>query len=248
MLWIGPRLGAVERACMRSVLRQGHRITLWTYGRVDGVPEWVETADAADVLPEAQIVCHKDGSPSLFSNRFRYELQRRGAGAWLDADIYLVRPLPETPLLLAREDEYWINPAVLRLPQDSPLLAPLLACFEERTVPFWLPWRARMAAHWRLWRTGRSGLGLMPWGVAGPKALTALSRAHGLAAATCAPEVFNPVHWEEAEWILCPGRRLEDRIGTATVGVHLWNEKIRCFKNSVAPPGSVLERLQREGA
>jgi hypothetical protein len=248
MLWIGPALGPVERACMRSVLRQGHKVTLWTYGHVDEVPDGVETADAGSVLPEAAIVRHKNGSPSLFSNRFRYALQRRGAGAWLDADVYLLRPLPEAPLLLALEDERWINPAVLRLPSDSPLLGPLLALFEERTVPFWLPPRARIAARWRLWRTGRSNLGLMPWGVAGPKALTALARRHGLAAQALPAEAFNPVHWSEAGWILDPAQGMEDRVGPGTIGLHLWNEKIKGFKDAPAPAGSFLARLQREGA
>jgi hypothetical protein len=248
MLWIGASLGAVERACMRSVLRQGHRLVLWTYGPVGKVPEGVVRADAARVLPEAQIVRHRNGSPSLFSNKFRYELQRRSLGLWLDADVYLLRPVPGDETLLALEDDRWINPAVLRLPPDSPLLAPLLALFEEKEVPWWLPWRARVAARLRLWRTGRTGLALMPWGVAGPKALTAMAGRHGLAAGALPAEAFNPVHWSEADWILDPARRMEDLVGPGTIGLHLWNEKIRGYKDAPAPAGSFLERLQREGA
>src|SRR5690349_7920416 len=32
-LWIGESLGAVERACLRSVLRQGHSLALYCYDR-----------------------------------------------------------------------------------------------------------------------------------------------------------------------------------------------------------------------
>jgi hypothetical protein len=248
MLWIGAPLGPVERACMRSVLRQGHRLVLWTYGSVANVPDGVEAADAAQILPEDRIVRHQSGSPALFANWFRYELQRRGEGLWIDADLYLLRPVPDDALLLAREDSNWINNSILRLPADSPLLLPLIELFEERTVPWWLPYRPRAAAWWRLLRTGRSGLAQMPWGAAGPKALTALARRHGYLDRALPAEVFHPVHWSEADWVLDPKQRLEDWAGPATIGIHLWNEKIKGIKNAPAPAGSFLERLQREGA
>jgi hypothetical protein len=34
----------------------------------------------------------------------------------------------------------------------------------------------------------------------------------------------------------------------ATVTVHLWNERIKHFKEKPAPKGSFLARLQQEGA
>ena len=70
-LWIGPRLGAVERACLISVLRQGHPLRLWCYSVPESVPPGIELADAETVLPAASIIRHRDGSPSLFANRFR---------------------------------------------------------------------------------------------------------------------------------------------------------------------------------
>jgi hypothetical protein len=36
-------------------------------------------------------------------------------------------------------------------------------------------------------------------------------------------------------------------IGDGTVAIHLWNYCISSFKNQTAPPGSFLDRLQREG-
>src|SRR5438094_244346 len=172
-LWIGSRLGAVERACMLSVLRQGHPLRLWCYDGLDGVPPGIQLADAADVLPASSIIRHSEGSPSLFSNRFRYELQRRGLGPWIDADVYLLRPIPDRDYLFAWEDGERINGSVLRLPGDSPLIPALLDLFEERSIPPWLTWRERMAARWRLVTTGRTDLPRMPWGSTGPHALTA---------------------------------------------------------------------------
>src|SRR5262245_41766923 len=136
MLWIGPALGPLERACMNSVRRQGHRLVLWCYEEPRHVPDGVELADAAEILPRHRLIRHRSGSVSLFSNLFRYELQRRGLGTWLDCDVYLLKPLDgESPYLLVEEVPGTINSAVLRTPPDSPLLPPLIALFEERIVP-----------------------------------------------------------------------------------------------------------------
>jgi hypothetical protein len=246
-MWIGPRLGAVERACVRSILRAGHELILYCYAEPDGVPDGVTLADAAEVLPEDQIVRHHTGSVSLFSNRFRYELMRRGAGTWVDLDTYLVAPLPLQPLLLTRETDDVLSNSPLRLPSDSPMLPELLVPFEERKVPSWLPWRPRAAAYWRLWRSGRTGIAEMPWGTLGPRALTHAAKRHGAFELALPREQFNPVHWTEADWILDPQRTLDDVVTPRTAAVHLYNERIRAFKDDPAPPGSFLERLQREG-
>jgi hypothetical protein len=248
-LWIGPRLGAVERACLRSVLAQGHKPTLWCYDRPEGIPEGVTVADAATILPRDSVIAHRSGSVALFANHFRYELQRRGLGFWLDSDVYLLSPLTGLPdHVFAWTDSDHINTAVLRLPPSCPMIAPLLEIFEEQHVPAWLPLRAKLPAWWRLKRTGRSGLSEMPWGSAGPLAFTWLARRTGLDALAMAPAVFYPMHWSRAAWIADPGIQLEEVVTPETRAVHLWNELIKGFKDASAPRGSFLSRLQAEGA
>ena len=248
-LWIGPRLGLLERACLRSVLRQGHRLTLYCYEVPEGVPEGVEIADAGTIVPRSRVIRHRGGSASLFSNLFRYELQRRGLGTWVDADVYLLAPLDgESDYLLGCEAPGVINGAVLRLPADSPLLPPLIALFDEGEVPSWLPWRARLAARLRLAARGRTGLADMPWGTAGPKALSCLAARFGVADRALPVEVLYPVPWQEADWIVDPAASLDRKTGPRTVAVHLWNERIKAVKDRPAPPGSFLARLQAEGA
>lgn len=248
-LWIGPRLGAVERACLRSALRHGHRLRLYCYRPPEGVPAGVELCDAAGIVAESRIVRHQSGSVALFSNLFRYELQRRGLGTWIDCDLYLLAPLDGArPYLFGYEGGGLINCAVLRTPPDSPLLAPLIRLFDEIDVPFWLPWRARWAARRRLWRTGRTGLSHMPWGSVGPKALTALARRHGIERLALDRDVLYPVPYTRAGWIRDPTVTLEEVVAPSTVAVHLWNECIKDFKDEPAPPGSFLARLQQEGA
>jgi len=247
-LWIGERIGAVERACMRSVLRQGHKLALYAYDVPEGVPVGVELRDAAAIVPRQRILRHRGGSVALFSNLFRYQLLRRGLGTWVDSDLYLLRPLDnEADHLFGREASGRIGTAVLRLPPDSPLLPPLIGMFDEKKVMPWVSGRARLAARWRLATTGRVGLERLPWGSCGPQAVTWLARRHGVDRYAAAPEVYYPVAWQEAAWILEPGRRIEEPGTEATVAVHLWNERIRGFKEAPAPAGSVLAQLQEEG-
>jgi hypothetical protein len=247
-LWIGPRLGPVERACLKSVLKRGHSLALYCYGEPDGVPDGVELRDASEIIPRHRIIRHKTGSVALFANWFRYELQRRHAGTWVDCDVYLLAPLDgDSPCLFGEEAPGKINNGVLRLPPDSPLLPPLVALFEERSVPPWLPLRSRMAAHLRLWHRGRSGLAAMPWGSAGPNALSYLVRRHGMGDFALPPEILYPSPWQDALWIADPARSLDQVVTERTVAVHLWNERIKHVKNRPAPPGSFLARLQDEG-
>ena len=248
-LWIGESLGAVERACLRSVLKQGHRLSLYSYGFVAGVPEGVVVEDAGEIIPEAEVFRHDAGSVGHFSDWFRYELQSRGLGTWIDTDVYLLRPLDEeSPYLFGEQAPGVVNNAVLRLPQDSPLLPELLHPFRERVTPAWLPLRIRMSAKLRELARGNADLARLPWGSTGPQALTALARRYSLMSKALAPDVFYPVPWERADWILDPRIGLQQVVSERTVAVHLWNECIRAFKDKPAPEGSFLHRIQREGA
>ena len=246
-LWVGKALGPLERACLRSVLRQGHDLALYCYGEVEGIPAGVEVRDGADVLPESAVFRHRSGSYAAFADWFRYELLRRGAGTWIDTDVYLLAPLdPEPRYWFGEQTPGVVNNAVLRLPADSPLLADLLKLFEGQT-PKWLRSRDYLAARLRELLRGRPDLARMPWGTTGPHALTALAKEHGLMGEAVPPGVLYPVPWTRADWIRDPRLKIEDVIAPETLAVHLWNECIKRFKNEPAPAGSFLDRLQEEG-
>lgn len=248
-LWIGPTLGRIERACLRSAMRQGHEVVLYCYQPPQGVPAGVTVRDAREVVDETRIVAHAGGSFALFSNLFRYLLLQRGAGTWIDCDVYLLKPLPDDPWLMGfEEDGGRIGTALLRIPRNAPLLPPLIELFDERTIPDWIGRRAKAAAWWRRLRRGRTGLAHMPWGVAGPLGLTALARRQGLERLALPCDFFFPVPWQQAGWIADPDRRLEQMVTSRTIAIHLCNELIKPFKETPAPAGTFLERLQEEGS
>jgi hypothetical protein len=247
--WHGSPLGPVERACLRSVLRQGHSLTLYAYRAPIGVPPGVELADAATILPESALFYHRNGSPAVFADWFRYELQRRAQGTWVDADVYLLAPLDgERLYLFGEQGGGVINNAVLRLPPDSELTAALLRVFEQPHAPSWLTAREKLASFARGKFRQPSNPARLPWGATGPRALTALVTELDLVRWALPPAALYPVAWPAAGWIADPRQRLEDVVSDATIAVHLWNELIKPLKARPPPPGSFLERLFREGA
>ena len=247
-LWIGNRLGPVERACLRSVLRQGHDLALYCYGEVEGIPAGVEVRDAGEVLPESAVFRHRSGSYAFFADWFRYELLSRSMGTWIDTDVYLLASLDSRRAYLFGEQAPGVlNNAVLRLPSTSPMLADLLTPFKGKT-PGWLRWRDYLVARARQLVWGTADPRKMPWGTTGPHALTALAKAHGLLGEALPPKVLYPAPWQKADWISNPELSIEDFIADETLAVHLWNECIKDFKNAPAPQGSFLKRLQDEGA
>lgn len=248
-LWIGPRLSFLERACLKSALRQGHPLALYCYDEPEGVPPGVELRDAALVLPESSMLRHRSGSPALFANRFRYELLRRELGTWIDCDVYFVAPL-EVPgeWIFGDQGGGTINTAVLRLPPDSAVLAGLLNLFKEKSVPPWLVPREKLKAWLRFALSGRCDLTRLPWGSAGPEALTWLARRHGVATKSQPVSRFYPVPWTDAAWLLDPARPLKSVISADTVAVHLWHERLRGLDLTEPAPGSFAARLLTEGS
>ena len=247
-LWIGDSLGPVERACLRSILRQGHALTLYCYQEPIGIPAGVDLADASAIIPESAILRDSTGSVALFSDWFRYELLHRRLGTWVDADVYLVGALDaESPYLFGIESPGILNNAVLRAPSDSSLISGLLEPFVKPTTPKWMPLGKYSRMRARELLTGHVALADVPWGTTGPRALTGLARRHGLMHLAQPQDLFYPVPWSRASWILDPDAALEEVISERTVAVHLWNHCIRGIKNRTAPKGSFLARLQSEG-
>lgn len=239
-LWIG-RLTWLEQLCLTSWCAQGHKVILWTYGRLDGVPEGVEVRDGREILSEAAIAFHRvSGSVSLFSNRFRYHLFQRYNATWLDTDVILLDPLVNaSPYLFAWESPDSICSAVLRLPSSSPVLFDLLALADAGVpVPHWWPLKNRLRQRLLGLVRRHEAPEDMDWGTFGPRALTETLSHHHLSSRALPKETFYPLAWTEAALFYADAKIVEARLSAQTVAVHLWSTSSR-----LAVPGMLERRL-----
>jgi len=247
-LWIGGGLGSIERLSLRSFVAHGHPVALYSYGEVGGVPAGVELRDAAGLLPRAmaETLRYGNGSYALFSNMFRMELQRRGLGMWVDADVVAMREVDlDGPFVVGRESDRFLNGAILKLSPDSPVLRDWLEAASAGRVPPWLPFH-RAPRQWvRQALGGRVHPSELPFGTFGPKSITALAARHGLTGEAQPEPVFYPLHPRQAERLYDPTLRLGDIVTAETRTIHLWNEKLGALKKTVPPEGSILSDLLR---
>lgn len=94
-LWIGSELNLIASACLKSFLKYGHIVNLYTYGNIVNVPNGVNIIDGSHIIPKEKIVKHqKSGSYALFSDIFRYVLLSKiNHGIYVDCDVYCLKPI-----------------------------------------------------------------------------------------------------------------------------------------------------------
>ncbi|UXN74147.1 hypothetical protein N8D56_02355 [Devosia sp. A8/3-2] len=79
--WHGP-MSWLEALSIASFRRHGHRVEVYSFDPVPGLPEGAVAMDAAEILPRDKLVFYKGkGTPGVFSDYFRMSLLRRGAGS-----------------------------------------------------------------------------------------------------------------------------------------------------------------------
>lgn len=235
--WHGP-LSWLEKLSIASFVRQGHRFVLYSYAPVADLPVGAEWRDAAEILPESEMVFYKGhGTPAVFADRFRLMLMKKGLGIWADCDVYCIRPIEglgdyifsyERP---PRADGTGgsINVAVLRVPADAPLLDDLLSVFETENRPLFEP---HLPLYRRLEVAGRRLLGqkvgpeFMQYGATGPFALSHYLPKYGLLDKVLPPSVFYPVPYTGIPHLLRTGSSLDRAITPDTRGVHVWRSQL----------------------
>ena len=107
--WHGP-LDRLRLTCLRSQVAMGHKVTVYSFDPLPGLPDGVGNAEAEAILPHAFSERLRPAEPDgswrdwtilQFSDFFRMRLMARGAGLWLDADVLLLKPVeidPQNPI------------------------------------------------------------------------------------------------------------------------------------------------------
>jgi hypothetical protein len=203
--WHGP-LDKLRQTCLRSQVAAGHKVTVYSFGPIPGLPDGVARADAETILPQAFSErlrppqpdgSWRDWTTLQFSDFFRMRLMAERAGLWLDADVLLLKPVeidPSKPYF-AWERPRQIGNSVLYLPPDDPIVRAFAELMEqEELTPDWLSLRHRLTFALRRLRGGSNRLSDIRVAIFGPAALTALASRHGSARAALPRRSFYAVH------------------------------------------------------
>lgn len=188
---------------MRSFLANGHPFHLYVYEDVAGIPPGTTVRDGREILPEDEICYYEDGfgkgSPSLFSNLFRYKFLLERGGFWSDMDIVCLAPL-------VFADEYVfgrhqrpdgstiINVGLIKTPPNAPVMR---RCWESVTGI------DRQAAR---------------WAQTGPQLMNDAVIQEGLERYVQPVERFYPIHFPRFSDILT-----DTTLPADSLTVHLWH-------------------------
>lgn len=253
-LWIGGSLSFLEQLCLKSFVDAGQHIRLYTYEGVTNAPEGVELADAAEILPPADVLRHsRTGSPALHSDLFRYHmLAKLDRTIWADTDAYCVRPFTTpTGHFHAWESEDGVNGGVLGLPRDSETLRHLLAfTANPYAIPPWYSPARRAEMQAAADRGEPVHAGDMPWGVWGPHALTHFLKVTGEIRHSMVRASLYPFAYHERKLMLRPGLDPTPYVTSETFSIHFYGRRMRAriagHEGGVPRPRSLIGRLLRQ--
>ena len=205
--WHGP-MDALRQTCLRSQLAAGHKVTVYSFDTIPGLPAGVDNADAEAILPhtfsERLRPPQPDGSwrdwtTLQFSDFFRMKLMAKSAGLWLDADVLLLKPVAIDPAkpYFAWERPRQLGNSVIYLPREHGIVAAFEELMEqEELTPNWLSVRHRITFLMRRLRGGSNRLSDIRVAIFGPAALTALARRTGELQNALPKQSFYAVHAE----------------------------------------------------
>jgi hypothetical protein len=243
-LWIGGELGPLEWLCLHSWLRLGYRVILHAYESIS-LPPGVERFDAARLLPAEKLFKHRrTGSWATFADIYRALILRNFTATWLDADIFLVRPLDLSGSnILAKEHGNClthINNAVMKLAPDHPILDEILDRYDQPLKA--LPWN-RPGKVWHVIvsaaRSGRLHPGHLPWGELGGRAIQSFISRHGFDGRILGPELcLTPFHTA----IFQPSDDPDGALAEPVSYVHLYRSQLQADPANPLT-GSVYSRL-----
>lgn len=228
-LWIGTTLSYVEQACLLSFVRQGHPVTLFTYGPVENVPRDITVADARDIHDVSEIFYSKFGTPVVQSDIFRLRMIQRTGMIWADTDMVCLRPIETVDgHVHGYFSDSTVCNALLRLPPDSPALAAYLDYVSDPfPVPPWWSERERedamalkAAGKWKHATAQKHD-------IYGPPALTHFLRQTGEIAQSQPRGTYFPLPFKELDAAIEPGDLSESHFSPETRAVHLWGRRLR---------------------
>lgn len=205
--WHGP-LDRLRTLCLRSQVAAGHKVTVYSFDPLPGLPDGVANAEAEAVLPHAFSEKLRPPQPDgswrdwtilQFSDFFRMRLMAQGAGLWLDADVLLLKPIEidSAKPYFAWERPRQLGNSVLYLPPDDFIVQAYLDLMDQDELePDWLALRHRMVLMLRQLRGKSSRTADLRVAIYGPASLTALAKRSDELKHALPKQSFYAVHAE----------------------------------------------------
>jgi hypothetical protein len=203
--WHGP-LDALRLLCLKSQIAAGHKVTVYSFEPLPGLPGGVGNAEAEAILPHAFAEKLRPTGPDgvwrdwtilQFSDFFRMRLMARNEGLWLDADVLLLKPVEIDPAkpFFAWERRRQLGNSVLYLPPHHPIVVAFEDLMEQdELTPDWLALRHRLTFMMRQLRRRSNRLADIRIAIYGPASLTALARRAGELRHALPKKSFYAVH------------------------------------------------------
>lgn len=246
-IWIGNQLGEVHAACVRSFVRHGHKVLMHCYEEIIDLPKGVEVHDANKLLPISEMIRMRNGSPAVFCDLLRYEVQAQGLGLYVDCDVYCLKPIENEEYMVGWESDKFINQAVLKLPLNSPTLKDLLRLKNKKTfIPPWLKKKHQYKYRLRACFGFPAKLEDLPWGTTGPKAVTYYLKRNGEEDFAQPIDIYYSLSSSHLSLLLDPSLNdIESVVTPRTQMIHLWNggNLNKLIKQHGIPEGSILYEL-----
>ena len=257
-LWVGGRLSALERLCVRSFCAHGHEFHLYHYDELHNVPrvDGLRVISGEEILPRRDLFAHKKYKGySIFSDHFRWELLRQRGGWWMDMDSICLRPLdfPADTPVFGEETTVDVATGVLKFPRGHVLASALAdACADvDNFVPWDTPRRRMKKIRRRamFWEDSRKRQSFGESG--GPAAFTGALKYFGMRDAAAPPHIFYPVPCGWFPYLL--DGTLSDMgalepLLSRSYAVHFWNTFwgiTGADKDGNYPANSLYEILKR---
>ncbi|MEL6583579.1 MAG: hypothetical protein AAFQ36_07070 [Pseudomonadota bacterium] len=242
--WTQAELSWLEQLSIRSFLDAGHRYVLYSYHEIAGVPEGVEQRDARSILSASGGLI--DRRRAVFhADHFRLSLLRKTRFVWADLDMVCIRPLmPHDGYLLGFIKEQRVGNSVMALPSESPALAQMLSFVTaQNPIPPWVKGDKRAAFEARIAAGERWDITALPWGMAGPKALTYFLAQSGETPHVSAQPTYYPVGQGTMQHLLDPSQGTRIAFPqTKAVHVFGYNRQVMAdLHHGLPPAGSWLD-------
>lgn len=249
-LWVGRPLSWIEQLSLRSFLAVGHKVKLYSYAPIEGVPQGIELADASEIFQPSQDLWDNAG-PSMVADLFRLHLMQKSEEVWVDTDMVALKPVTVSDsgfsIGYEKPDQVICN-AVLRTPRDSASIKLLLDYVNDpHNKPQWLrpalrnklgkvPKEKLLS---QLYHTKRSSMG--------PIALAYALRQTGEVSEVRPQEAYYSVPWQFTDVLFNPYGGTEGWMSDETEAVHLWSHVLSGHHKRHQPHAeSFIGKLQRE--